>query len=215
MSSPEECSAFFGSCSATPADHGASAVTCVKIRQRRLFTVSSGTSETVIEARIGLWRLDYTFRFPILRLTIIREAVFSVSSFLHRDRVMEARFDSYNIQLPNRVRAIGGVMFCREAWVVRSRLYTETCFRLMPYSQGDPPGRGRFACKSVGHEMVPSPAARCMTTSCGAEDIYSGNAQRFLPISSDENAGRFHPRLFRRCRGRRRGFRGRLPLRRR
>ena len=30
MSSPEECSAFFGSCSATPADHIASAETCVK-----------------------------------------------------------------------------------------------------------------------------------------------------------------------------------------
>jgi len=89
--------------------------------------------------------LDYTFRFPILRLTIIREAVFSVSSSLHRDRVMEARFDVCMIWLLIVVRAIDGVMFRREAWVVRSRLYTETCFRLMPYSQGDPPGRGPSA----------------------------------------------------------------------
>ena len=35
------------------ADHDASAETCVKLRRRRSFTVSSGASETAIEARIG------------------------------------------------------------------------------------------------------------------------------------------------------------------
>ena len=48
-----ECTAFSWSCFATPADHGASAETCVKSHQRWNFTVSSGASETAIEARIG------------------------------------------------------------------------------------------------------------------------------------------------------------------
>ena len=144
-SSPEECSAFFGSCSATPADHIASAETCVKSHLKMEFHGFLGDLGNSYRNAHWARGLDYTFRFPILRLTIIREAVFSVSSSLHRDRVMEARFDVCMIWLLIVVRAIDGVMFRREAWVVRSRLYTETCFRLMPYSQGDPPGRGPSA----------------------------------------------------------------------
>ena len=74
-----------------------------------------------------------------------REAEFSVSSSLHRDRVMEARFDVWIIRLPNRARAIDGVMFRREAWVVRSMLNSNACCRLMPYGQG-----GHIIRKPVG-----------------------------------------------------------------
>jgi hypothetical protein len=40
--------------------------------------------------------------------------------FPHRDRVMEARFDSFMFQLRIRTRAIDGVMFRREAWDILS-----------------------------------------------------------------------------------------------
>ena len=71
--------------------------------------------------------------------------------FLHRDRVMEARFDRCIIQLPNRARAIDGVMFRREAWDTLSGLEKETSCRLC-HRAGDPPGGG-------GRPEFPSPGA--------------------------------------------------------
>ena len=55
--------------------------------------VALGASETAIETRIGQggWTSSYAFLFKD-RLDS-READLSVSSSLHRDRVMEARFD--------------------------------------------------------------------------------------------------------------------------
>ena len=78
-----------------------------------------------------IW-LNFEFRFPVQRKTKTREAGFSVSSSPHRVRVMEARFDGGIIRLPKRARAIGGVMFRREAWGDRSELVIGTCCRLMP-----------------------------------------------------------------------------------
>ena len=61
-----------------------------------------------------------------------------MAGYLSRDRVMEARFDVYLFQLPNRARAFDGVMFSREAWDSRSTLDSGACCRLMPYGQGGP-----------------------------------------------------------------------------
>ncbi len=66
----------------------------------------------------GGWTLCLAVLFTDLLYS--REAGLSVSSSLHRVRVMEARFDFCISQLPNRARAIDGVMFRREAWVVQS-----------------------------------------------------------------------------------------------
>ena len=67
-----------------------------------------------------------------------REAELSVSSLLHRDRVMEARFDCGIIRLPNRARAIDSVMFSREAWVVRSMLNSSACCSRYHMAKGPP-----------------------------------------------------------------------------
>ena len=61
-----------------------------------------------------------------------------MAGYLSRDRVMEARFDGIILILPNRARAIAGVMFRREAWVAKSMLDSSACDRLMPYGQGGP-----------------------------------------------------------------------------
>ena len=45
--------------------------------------------------------------------------------FLHRDRVMEARFDGFILQLRIQARAIDGVMFRREAWDALSGMEKE------------------------------------------------------------------------------------------
>ena len=66
-----------------------------------------------------------------------REAGRSVSSTLSRGRVMEARFDSGIIQLLNRARAIGGVMFSREAWDDLSSSVTGACCSRHHMAQGD------------------------------------------------------------------------------
>ena len=71
--------------------------------------------------------LDFKLRCPVQEVPLFREADLSVSSSLSRDRVMEARFDIWIIQLSNRARAIGGVMFCREAWDALSELDSGPC----------------------------------------------------------------------------------------
>jgi len=86
-----------------------------------------------------------------------------MAGYLSRDRVMKARFDGGIIRLPNRARAIDGVMFSREAWDSRSTLDSGACCRLMPYGQGGPAQVGTRVhfVNSVGHEMVspvPPPA---------------------------------------------------------
>ena len=68
---------------------------------------------------------------------------------------MEARFDLRIIRLPNRARAIDGVMFRREAWVVRSMLNIRASCQVMPYGQGGPSGEGHLR-----PEMVSLPRAR-------------------------------------------------------
>ena len=47
--------------------------------------------------------------------------------FLSRVRVMEARFDVWIFRLLNQARAIGGVMFRREAWDALSELDSGPC----------------------------------------------------------------------------------------
>ena len=73
MSSPEECSAFFGSCSATPADHIASAETCVKSHLKMEFHVfpaptqsrwSLGNSDRSAHWAGG-WALSFVFPFKL------------------------------------------------------------------------------------------------------------------------------------------------------
>ena len=81
--------------------------------------------------------------------------------FLHRGRVMEARFDGFMLQLRIRARAIDGVMFRREAWDALSGLEKETSCRLC-HRAGDPPGGG-------GRPEFPSPGAVRVTSSRGAE----------------------------------------------
>jgi len=83
-----------------------------------------GNLQTAIETRIG--QRDWTSSFAVLFMDFLdsREAELSVSSSLHRVRVMEARSDCNILRLRNRARAIDGVMFRREAWDVRSKLNT-------------------------------------------------------------------------------------------
>ena len=104
------------------------------------FALPEGATQTAIKTRIGLrgWTLGFTVLFTDSLYS--REAVFSVSSSLHRDRVMEARFDRNILQLPNRARAIDGVMFRREAWVVQSMLNIRASCQVMPYGPGGPSG---------------------------------------------------------------------------
>ena len=89
--------------------------------------------------------LDFMLRFPFFDFHYSREAECSVSSSLHRNRVMEARFDVYMIKLLIVVRAFDGVMFSREAWVARSMLNTRACCLRYHIAKGTLGGGGPSA----------------------------------------------------------------------
>ena len=107
-----------------------------------------------------------------------------MAGYLSRGRVMEARFDGGIIRLPNRARAIDGVMFRREAWNAQSVLDLRACCRLMPYGQGGPARVGTRVhfVNSVGHELVsPVPPVP-------RRDINSfPKAQPLFPLSADRS----------------------------
>ena len=134
------------------ADHGASAETCDELRQGRSSSVCRVTCKQRSKRALdyGGWTLCFAVLFTDLLYS--READLSVSSSLSRVRVMEARFDCDILQLLKRARAIGGVMFSREAWVVRSNSVIGPCCSRHHIAKGTLRGGG------LRLEMVPSPA---------------------------------------------------------
>ena len=80
--------------------------------------------------RSAHWIMGAGLQVSLFRLQIIvipARLDFRFRLLFVATRVMEARFDSWIIRLPNRARAIGGVMFCREAWDALSELDSGPC----------------------------------------------------------------------------------------